>query len=125
MGSQYFAVTPLLSINQEPPTAPLSEASWIEAEINTALVQREAMIEVTTNTIQSHGAPTEASPWLEMTRWGDYLHGCSFLQVAPLGARPGPLHEPLLVEFASIVSRMIQQAYQSIQEDKINVFDQV
>ncbi|EED20832.1 conserved hypothetical protein [Talaromyces stipitatus ATCC 10500] len=118
VGSQYFAVTPSLSlINQE--------ANRIEAEVNTALAQSEAIIDTASNMIQSHRAPTEASPWLEMTRWGDYLCGYSFQQVALLGARPDPLQEPLLAEFASSVSRIIQQAHQSIQEDKINVFDQV
>jgi hypothetical protein len=60
-----------------------------------------------------------------MTRWGDFLRGYSFQQVAPLGAHPDPSQEPLLIEFASSISRIIQQAYQSIQEDRINVFDQV
>jgi hypothetical protein len=56
MGSQYFAVTPSLPIDQEQPAAPLSAESWIAAKINTALAQREAMIEVTSHAIQSHGA---------------------------------------------------------------------
>ncbi|KAE8549022.1 hypothetical protein EYB25_007537 [Talaromyces marneffei] len=83
------------------------------------------MIDVASKTIQSHSVPTEASPWLDMTRWGDYLRGYSFQQVAPLGATPDLSQEPLLVEFASSINRIIQQAYQSIQEDRINVFDQV
>ncbi|PCG88207.1 hypothetical protein PENOC_112060 [Penicillium occitanis (nom. inval.)] len=123
--SQYFAVIPPISNDQQRPPAPSSATPWIEAQITTALARGEAMIDIASNTIQSRGAPTEASPWLDMTRWGDYLRGYSFTQVVPLGAHPDPLQEPLLVEFASSISRIIQQAYQSIQEDRINVFDQV
>ncbi|KAL3703710.1 hypothetical protein TMatcc_009399 [Talaromyces marneffei ATCC 18224] len=110
---------------REQSLAPLSTTHWIEVQINTALARSEAMIDIASKTIQSHGAPTEASPWLDMTRWGDYLRGYSFQQVAPLSATPDPSQEPLLMEFASSVNRIIQQAYQSIQEDRINVFDQV
>lgn len=123
--SQYFAVTPPSSHNQEQSPALPSITHWIEAQINTALARSEAMIDVASKTIQSHSVPTEASPWLDMTRWGDYLRGYSFQQVAPLGATPDLSQEPLLVEFASSINRIIQQAYQSIQEDRINVFDQV
>jgi hypothetical protein len=118
-------VTPPSSHNQEQSPAPSSTTHWIEAQINTALARSEAMMDMASKTVQSYGAPTEASPWLDMTRWGDYLRGYSFTQVVPLGAHPDPLQEPLLVEFASSISRIIQQAYQSIQEDRINVFDQV
>jgi hypothetical protein len=64
-GSRYFAVTPPLSYHQEQSLAPSSPVHWIEAQINTALARREAMIDVASTTIQSHGAPTEASPgWI-------------------------------------------------------------
>jgi hypothetical protein len=83
------------------------------------------VIERAGETIQAQGAPSEVSPWLEMTQWGDYLRGYSFGQVAPLAALPDPSDEPLLVELTSSIHRVIHQAYQSIRENKINVFDQV
>ncbi|KAL3707137.1 hypothetical protein TMatcc_005114 [Talaromyces marneffei ATCC 18224] len=117
--SQYFAVTPPSSHNQEQSPALPSITHWIEAQINTALARSEAMIDVASKTIQSHSVPTEASPWLDMTRWGDYLRGYSFQQVAPLGATPDLSQEPLLVEFASSINRIIQQAYHFLQRQRV------
>jgi hypothetical protein len=103
----------------------LSGSELIEAQVNATLESRLSVIQQAEETIRAQGAPTEVSPWLELTQWGRYLQGYSFGHVAPLAALPDPCHEPLLVEFTESIGRLIEQAYQSINENKINAFDQV
>lgn len=64
------------------------------------------------------------SPWLEMTRWTRYLDGHDFAAVAPLVYLPEPEKEPLLFQLGESLDRVVEQAYESICQDKINVFDQ-
>jgi hypothetical protein len=45
--------------------------------------------------------------------------------VAALGALPDPTKEPLLVAFAGSVKRLINRAYHTIADRRINEFDQV
>ena len=71
-----------------------------------------------------NAAPTEVSPWLEMTRWPKYLHGHSFAEVALLASPANPASEPLLVEFQDSLDRVIEEAHSSIRNDKVNVFNQ-
>jgi hypothetical protein len=40
---------------------------------------------------------TEVSPWLELTRWPEYVGTCDLVAAAALGALPDPSQEPLLV----------------------------
>jgi hypothetical protein len=103
----------------------LSGSDLIEAQVNAALESSLSAIHQAEEIIQAQGAPTEVSPWLELTQWGRYLQGHSFGQVAPLAALPHLCHEPLLVQFAESISRLIEQAYKSISQNKVNAFDQV
>jgi hypothetical protein len=45
--------------------------------------------------------------------------------VAPLAAPAHLVVEPLLVEFAESLDRVVEQAYRSVCDDKVNAFDQV
>src|SRR3954464_12460902 len=60
-----------------------------------------------------------------MTRWPRYLAGFTFDEVAPLAAPAHLVVEPLLVEFAESLDRVVEQAYRSVCDDKVNAFDQV
>lgn len=75
-------------------------------------------------TYSSSVAKTEVSPWLEMTRWPRYFNGLDMTKVAPLAYMPNPLTEAALVILGDGFDRIIEQAYLSICEDRISVFDQ-
>jgi hypothetical protein len=64
------------------------------------------------------------SPWLELTQWPRYLQGQNFTAVAALGVLPDPTQEPL-VAFTGSVKRLIDHAYRTIADRRINEFDQV
>ncbi|KAG2001178.1 hypothetical protein GB937_010415 [Aspergillus fischeri] len=75
--------------------------------------------------VPEHKHPTDVSPWLELTRWPEYLRGQELGAVAELGTLPDPTREPLLEVFAASVARLIQCAYCTIRDHRINEFDQI
>ena len=50
---------------------------------------------------------TEASPWLELTRWPEYVRGHSFCEVAALAFLPDPATEPVLIAVEQSVRRLL------------------
>jgi hypothetical protein len=129
--SQYFAVVSPAEVQEEEETlrrkemaAKLPEAEYIRAQIDQALELGEQEARAHEDIILDNAAPTEISPWLEMTRWPKYLHGHSFIEVARLASPASPASEPLLVEFSNSLDRVVEQAHSSIRDDKVNVFDQ-
>jgi hypothetical protein len=66
----------------------------------------------------------DASLWLEMTRWTRYVDGHALATLAPLAYLLDPTKEPLLFQLGESLDRVVEQAYESICQDKINVFDQ-
>ncbi|KAL4755670.1 uncharacterized protein BDW70DRAFT_165234 [Aspergillus foveolatus] len=128
-GSHYFEVTPVPDapaprrrLDQPAPT----DEELIRARVDQALRAGE-MAAMTADghvpVLDAH--PTEASPWLELTRWPEYLRGQDLTAVALLGCPPDPETEPLLVELSASVQRLIDQAYQAIRSGQINEFDQI
>ncbi|KAF1346393.1 hypothetical protein EJ07DRAFT_185647 [Lizonia empirigonia] len=129
--SQYFAVVSPAEAREEEETlrrqamaAKLPEAEYIRAQIDEALEQGDQETRAFEERILNNAAPTEVSPWLEMTRWPKYLHGHSFIEVARLASPANLASEPLLVEFSDSLDRVVEQAHASIRDDKVNVFDQ-
>lgn len=59
-----------------------------------------------------------------MTRWPKYLHRHSFIEVARLASPANLATEPLLVKFSDSLDRVVEQAHASIQDNKVNVFNQ-
>lgn len=102
----------------------LSEAEYIRAQVDEALERDEQEERAREDVILDNAAPTEVSPWLEMTRWPKYLQGHSFNDVALLALPAEPSSEPLLAEFSSSLDRIVEEAHRSIRDDKVNVFDQ-
>ncbi|PVH90694.1 hypothetical protein DM02DRAFT_734466 [Periconia macrospinosa] len=80
--------------------------------------------EVKGKTYGNHATKAEVSPWLDMTRWPRYFDSLNMEEVAPLAYTPNPITEPPLVILSESLDRIIEQAHQSIREDKISVFDQ-
>ncbi|KAJ9634939.1 hypothetical protein H2199_008803 [Coniosporium tulheliwenetii] len=71
--------------------------------------------------------PLHLSPWLEMTRWPGYLHGCDLEKTAQLIELPLHISDHLdlpLLELLSSFDRVIEEARNSIAHEKVNVFDQ-
>lgn len=67
----------------------------------------------------------ETSPWLQLTRWLSYLHRKSLLDVAALVRQPESNTEPALLSICNSLERVIEDAYHSLCNNSINVFDQV
>jgi hypothetical protein len=65
------------------------------------------------------------SPWLELTRWPEYLRGQDLAAVVLLGCLPNPAMELVLVQFSASIKRLIDQAYQVIKDGCLNEFDQI
>ncbi|KAG2001179.1 hypothetical protein GB937_010416, partial [Aspergillus fischeri] len=109
-----------------PPTAAMTPAERIRAHVNQALQEGAAAAELANGQVPCLDAhPTEVSPWLELTRWPEYLRGQDLTAVALLGCPPDPVQEPLLAQFSASVERLIHQAYQTIRNGQINEFDQI
>jgi hypothetical protein len=68
---------------------------------------------------------SETSPWLQLTRWPSYLNGHCLLDVAALVRQPDRTLEPVLLAVCDSLERVVEDAYQSVCNDAINVFDQV
>ncbi|KAJ8117731.1 hypothetical protein OPT61_g1154 [Boeremia exigua] len=119
--SQYFAVVSPAEVKEEEDiirrqamAAKLPEAEYIRTQIDKALEQGEKETRALEDTILDNAAPTEVSPWLEMTHWPKYLHGYSFIEVARLANPANLASEPLLVEFSDSLDRIVEQAHTSI-----------
>jgi hypothetical protein len=129
--SDYFRVSPS-SKPQNPgpgpdhiePARTLSQEEQIRAYVEEQLRQDQIEQERLRTTIRNDAGKTEVSPWLEMTRWPRYLHNRRLPDVAPLAAPADPAREPLLRCFSDSLGRLVDAAYQSISQDKVNAFDQ-
>jgi hypothetical protein len=75
-------------------------------------------------TVHANASRKEVSPWLQLTRWPEYLAGHSFEQLAALAAMPSLATEPGLFALGQSLDRLVDAAYTSICQDRINVFDQ-
>jgi hypothetical protein len=124
-GSHFFEVTCAAQLSQQAPLATLqTPAERIRAYIDQALREAEAVAMLVNGQVPSlEGHPTEVSPWLELTRWPEYLWGQDLTAVALLGCLVDLVEEPLLALFSASVERLIQQAYQTIRSGQINEFD--
>jgi hypothetical protein len=74
--------------------------------------------------VAAQSSVKEVSPWLEMTRWPVYLSGCDLLETALLIAPARPDTEPVLYALEQSLERIVEEAYCSVCNDRINVFDQ-
>ena len=103
---------------QKEPVQLLTEL--VQKELQKSYDQHRLSMEV----YQDQATKTEISPWLEMTRWPRYFHGLKLDNVAPLAYAAHPATEPSLLLLTESIDRVTEQAYQSITQDKVSVFDQ-
>lgn len=65
---------------------------------------------------------TQASPWLERTRWLHYLKGIPLDKASALARLPKQHEEPILFQLALAIDRLVETAYLSLCEEKVNFF---
>ena len=105
--------------------AGMSRVVFIQAQTNLDLDCDLAADQADDQQISAQRDPTEISPWLELTQWPKYFCDYFFPAVAALAALPYPSHEPLLVQFSQSFTRLIDRAYQTIEDRRVNKFDQI
>jgi hypothetical protein len=100
-------------------------------QIKQDLAQKTQAISKSQDVIVTLPHEVDVSPWLEMTRWPQYLRGQKLLVVArvaelPPRASPQPLglHDTILGELIRSFDRVIEAARESILTEKVNIFDQ-
>jgi hypothetical protein len=103
----------------------MSRVEFIQAQANLELDCDLAEEQEEGQWISEQRDSTEISPWLELTQWPKYLHDHSFATVAALAALPNQAQEPLLILFTQSVTRLIERAYQTIEDRRVNEFDQI
>ncbi|KAE8359040.1 hypothetical protein BDV27DRAFT_163026 [Aspergillus caelatus] len=124
-GSQFFAITPASQIERVQKAAQMSKAEFIQSQINQVYEQDQQAQAIEQQSIPIEKHSSEVSPWMELTRWPEYLRGKNLAAVAPLGSIPDSEKEPLLTVFVQSVERLIHRAYQTIASHRINEFDQI
>jgi hypothetical protein len=123
--SHFFTVTPEAQEKRTRQALEMTEADFVLAQVNDALLRSEGLAAAEDETAPLDRDVTEASPWLELTRWPEYVGGHSFSSVAALAALPDRTTEPFLAVVESSVGRLIGAAFESISSHRINEFDQV
>ncbi|RHZ43205.1 uncharacterized protein CDV56_100262 [Aspergillus thermomutatus] len=128
-GSQFFEVTCAATPpSKQAPRAnvPMTSAERIRACVDQALREGQAAAEIEDGQVPAiDPQPTAVSPWLELTRWPEYLRGQDRAAVALLGCLPDPGRELVLLQFSASIKWLINQAYQVIKDGCLNEFDQI
>jgi hypothetical protein len=96
----------------------------IAAEVRSELATLEGKRRKHGQVMHDSASAKEVSPWLQLTRWPRYLKGYPLSCLAALAALPQDGSHPILHLLCSSLDRLVEAAYQSICEDRINVFDQ-
>ncbi|KAK4551663.1 hypothetical protein LTR86_010994 [Recurvomyces mirabilis] len=65
---------------------------------------------------------TQGSPWLERTRWYEYVRGMSLDETGKLGCSACPIEEGVICELGRAIDRLVEAAYCDVREDRINFF---
>ncbi|KAL4862774.1 hypothetical protein BDV12DRAFT_202716 [Aspergillus spectabilis] len=103
----------------------MTASEFTQAQVEQALAADQDHEQELTHCIPKVKHLTEVSPWPELARWPEYLGSQDLTAAAQLGAMPDLTTEQLLVGFADSVTRLIDSAYCTIRDHRINEFDQV
>ena len=123
--SSFFVVTPTADKQRIQRSLAVSEADFVQAQVGLALLRSDGITEAEDGIAPCENDVTEVSPWLELTRWPEYIRGHRFEDVASLARLPDPVTEPLLAAVEQSVERLTRRAFDSISSHRINEFDQV
>ncbi|KAF9883278.1 hypothetical protein FE257_003798 [Aspergillus nanangensis] len=112
-GSQFFTVTPPAQVERTRQADTLSPEDFIRVQVERALEQdiQNELERTQQLPLQKHA--TEISPWLELTRWPEYLGSCDLPTAAAPGFLPNPIQEPLLAISTQGVGRRIKSSIRS------------
>lgn len=99
--------------------------SSYQAQVMQRLDQEEAALATRAAERLAEVRSTEISPWLEATRWHQYLGTYPLRGLAALVDSYDAVQEPLLEIISKSLERVVDAAYQSVSHDKINYFDQL
>jgi hypothetical protein len=126
-GSTYFTVTPTTQVQRTRQALEMSEAEFVQSQVEEALRRSDGLTQAEDEIAptQSDVDMTEVSLWLELTRWPEYVRGHAFGDLAALAALPDRTTEPTLRTVEMSIGRLIQAAFDSITNHRINEFDQV
>jgi len=100
------------------------ESDFVMGQIFGALARLETTQSGEQLVLDTEITSTQVSPWLERTRWLHYLKGIPLSRAAGLARLPNQQDEPVLYEVASAVDRLVEAAYMSLCEEKVNFFGQ-
>jgi hypothetical protein len=100
------------------------EGDFVMGQIFGALARLETIQCGEQLVLDTESTSTQVSPWLERTRWLHYLNGIPLGGAAGLARLPNQHDEPVLYEVASAVDRLVEAAYMSLCEEKVNFFGQ-
>ncbi|KAL4947743.1 hypothetical protein BDW69DRAFT_189911 [Aspergillus filifer] len=96
---------------------------FAQAKVKQALAAANKQEQAGAHRLSHVRHPTKVSPWLELTRWPEYLRGQDLATVVVLAELPDPATKLLLVAFADSMARLINCAYHTIRNHWINKFD--
>ncbi|KAJ9654637.1 hypothetical protein H2201_008965 [Coniosporium apollinis] len=110
---------------EKPSGDPRFALSSMAEEVEQQLTRKIQELEESEAGLNSRGHRTQVSPWLEMTRWSVYLCGQDLRVAARLVELPDPnTDDGCLLAVVAAFDRVIEQARNSILEDRVSVFDQ-
>jgi hypothetical protein len=128
--SRYFEVRmPIVSCEDATPFAQLSLREKVEQD----LARKLQSVNRSQNSVVTQAHSVDVSPWLDMTRWPQYLRGHDLAALAPLVHLPprqvdpqgAEAHHAMLQQhLIGSFDRLIELARESILTEKVNVFDQ-
>jgi hypothetical protein len=123
--TSYFTVLSEGRLEDRDPQQLAAKPNSIAASVLQDLATIEQDQQKQGNIASEETSEKETSPWLQLTRWLSYLHGHCLLDVAALVRQPDAATEPVLLSICNSLERVVEDAYQSVCNDSINVFDQV
>lgn len=90
----------------------------------TELATAEKQLEWTADVVSDNYSRTETSLWSDMMQCSRYLQGHKMSEVGPLSSLPTMGAEPLLEVFVASLNRLVDQAHESLAQQRAGVFDQ-
>ena len=120
--STYFAISADASVGVGTEGAPVPNT--LEDAVLRDLASLESAQHAQADGVLQIASAKETSPWLQLTRWTDYLQGHHLRKVATLAAPADKSTEPILAILCQSIDRPVDEAYQSVCSDVVNVFGQ-
>lgn len=120
--SQYFEVLPTVLADDDDASQAHAQSGVANAvsELRALRQERKRDGEL----VSAAGSVKEVSPWLQLTRWPNYLQGHKLPQVAALARLPTADDDPVLAVLCECLDELVEAAYQSVCNDRVNAFDQ-